>query len=155
VLAAALGPRDFVDGGGVTAMCTYTQQAGGTRRVRLEVPVRAFWSRPRAWHGEDIVLYVETAYLPDGTSFSLRIHEAHVTPFDEESFIHEKKGLQLVNNRAAVPYRLRWDRASRGRPLVLAGDRFEFFFEVRVEAPRARGRSNLLYVHLHPHVISG
>lgn len=136
-------------------MATYTQQAGGTRRVRLEIPVRAWWSRPRAWHGESLVLHVETAYLPDHTPFAIRIHEAHVTPFDEDGFIDEKKGLELVSNRAAVPYDLRWDKASRGRPLALKGDAFEFFFDVLIERPRARGRSNLLYVHLHPHVVSG
>ncbi len=139
----------------MTVMGTYTQQAGGTRRVRLEVPVRAWWSRPRAWHGERLVMHVETAYLPDHTPFSVRIHEAHVAPFDEDAFVDEKTGLELVGNRAAVPYELRWDRASLGHPLALKGDRFEFFFEARVDAPRVRGRSGLLYVHLHPHVVSG
>ena len=140
----------------MTAMATYTQEAGGTRFVRLEVPVRAWWSRPRAWHGEHLVLHVETAYLPDHTKFALRIYEAHVTPFDEAAFVDEKKdGLELVNNRAAVPYTLAWDKATRGRPLALRGHRFEFFFDVRIDHPRARGRSNLLYVHLHPHVVSG
>jgi hypothetical protein len=137
-------------------MATYTQQAGGTKVVRLDVPVRAWWSRPRAWHGEDLVMHVETAYLPDHTKLSLRIYEAEVTPFDEEAFVDEKKdGLELVNNRAAVPYSLKWDTAVLGRPLALQGDGFQFFFEVRIDHPSVRGRSNLLYVHLHPYVVSG
>ncbi len=136
-------------------MGTYTQAAGGTRFVQLDVPVRAWWSKPRAWHGEDLVLHVETAFLPDHTKASLRIYEDGVSPFDDHAFIDEKKDFDLVNNRAAVPYKLKWDEDSLGHPLALQGDSFQFFFDVLIAKPAARGRSNLLYVHLHPYVVSG
>lgn len=137
-------------------MAGYTQDAGGMRRVRLDVPVRAWWSRPRAWHGEKLTLHVETAYLEDNTPFKIRIFEACDVETDElEPIDTLDKGLVLVKNRAAVPYELAWDRAARGKPLALRGDGFEFFFEVTIDRPRVVGRSNLLYVHLHPHVVSG
>jgi hypothetical protein len=136
-------------------MATYTQPAGGTKLVLLDVPLRAWWSQPRAWHGEDLVLHVETAYLPDNTPFAVRIYEANVSPFDEDAYVDEKDGGQLVGNRAAVPYSLKWDKATLGRPLALQTDQFQFFFEVRIDKPQVRGRANLLYVHLHPYVVSG
>jgi hypothetical protein len=136
-------------------MGTYTQAAGGTRFVQLDVPVRAWWSKPRAWHGEDLVLHVETALLPDHTKASLRIYEDGVTPFAPAAFIDEKQDFELVGNRAAVPYTLKWDKDSLGHPLGLQGDSFRFFFDVLIAKPGARGRSNLLYVHLHPYVVSG
>jgi hypothetical protein len=136
-------------------MGTYSQEAGGTRRVWLEIPVRAWWSRPRAWHGDALVLHVETAYVPDHTQVTLRIYEANVSPLDEDTFIHETSGLELVGNRLAAPYTLAWDQKALGRPLGLQGERCEFFFEVRIDRPQVRARSNLLYVHLHRHVVSG
>jgi hypothetical protein len=134
-------------------MATYSESAGGLRRVRLAVPVRAWWSRARAWHGQEVTLNVETAYLPDHTRFGIRIFEDG-SPSGGDS-IDERKDLELVNNRASVPYRIRWDRATLGHPLQLHGRSFQFFFDVDIENPPARGRSNLLYVHLHPHVVSG
>ena len=136
-------------------MSTYTENPGGLRRVRLEVPVRAFWSVPRAWPGDKVIMNVETAYLPDHTKFSVRVREDRDGPVADDDFIDEKKGLELVNNRAQVPYTIAWDKASLGKKLVLVGDRCEFVFEVRIESPRVRGVSNLLYVHLHPYVVSG
>jgi hypothetical protein len=133
-------------------MATYSQSPGGTKIVMLDVPVRAYWSRPRAWHGEKVVMNVETAHLPDHTPFALRIREAEGGDGD---VVDEKTGLELVNNRAAVPYAIRWDQASLGRKLELHGDRCEFFFEVKIDAPFVIARSNLLYVHLHPYVVSG
>lgn len=133
-------------------MTSYAQSPGGTKVVTLDVPVRAYWSRMRAWHGEEIVMNVETAHLPDHTPFALRIREAEA---GDGEVVDEKTGLELVNNRAAVRYRIRWDQASLGKTLELHGDRCEFFFEIAVEAPRVIARSNLLYVHLHPYVVSG
>jgi hypothetical protein len=135
-------------------MATYTQEAGGTRHVRLDVPIRAYFSQPRAWHGDDVVLHVETAYLPDGTAFTIGIFESPAQDGDEPIALLDK-GLTLTNNRAAVPYTIKWDKAARGKPLVLRGDRCEFVFEVRIASAGIVGRSNLLYVHLHPHAVSG
>jgi hypothetical protein len=139
-------------------MASYTVSPGGLRRVRLEVPVRAWWSTERAWHGDKVVMNVETAYLPDHTSFSVRIYEAAgegTIAGGEDDFIYEKKGLELVNNRAAFPYTIQWDKKSLGKKLVLSGDECEFLFRVLVDAPEVKGCSNLLYVHLHRYVVSG
>ncbi|HEY3815980.1 MAG TPA: hypothetical protein VGL81_02360 [Polyangiaceae bacterium] len=133
-------------------MATYTQSPGGVRRVTLDVPVRAWWSRARAWHGDDIVMNVETAYLPDHTAFALRILAADVDPGAEP--VDEKSGLSLVNNRCAVPYKIQWDESTLGKKIAV-GARCLFFFEVAVDAPAVFGRSNLLYVHLHPYLVSG
>jgi hypothetical protein len=135
-------------------MATYSEQAGGLRRVRLAVPVRAWWSRERVWHGEKLDMNVETAYLPDHTSFEAWIFEDG-GPADDAAAIDVKKGLELVNNRATVKYDVKWDKKTLGKKLVLHGERFQFFFEVRIEKPPARGRSNLVYVHLDPHRVSG
>jgi hypothetical protein len=133
-------------------MPTYAQSPGGTKIIVLEVPVRAYWSRTRAWHGEKVVMNVETAHLPDHTPFALRIREAEG---GDDDVVDEKTGLELVNNRAAVPYTIQWDQASLGKKLELHGERCEFFFEIAIESPPVIGRSNLLYVHLHPYVVSG
>ena len=135
-------------------MTIHVQQAGGTRRIRLDVPVRAFWSRRRAWHGDDLVLFVETAYLPDHTRFEIAILEAGAVDGDPPIDVL-RDGLELVKNRAAVPYTLKWDQTSRGKPLLLRSDDCVFVFEVRIAAPRVTGRSNELYVHLHRYVVSG
>jgi hypothetical protein len=135
-------------------MATYTQQAGGSKHVRLDVPIRAFWSKPRAWHGDDVVLHVETAYLPDDTPFEIAIFEAGAGDGDEPIDVLDK-GLKLTKNRAAVPYTIKWDTASRGKPLVLQRDDCTFVFVVKIDAPKVSGRSNELYVHLHRYVVSG
>src|SRR6187200_1550234 len=125
-------------------MATYTAEAGGLRRVRLDVPVRAWWSKERAWHGDELTLYVETAYLPDDTPFTIRIFEDGAVPGPEDDeFVAEIKDLKLTNNRAKVPYKLKWDKATRGKELALQTDRFEFYFEVLIEKPEAKGKSNL------------
>jgi hypothetical protein len=134
-------------------MGTYTQQAGGTRFVKLDVPIRAFWSQTRAWHQDDVVLYVETAYLPDDTAFSIAIFEEPKYGGDEPLAVIDDQ--KLVNNRAAVPYKIAWDKAARGKVLALHGDRCQFFFEVHIAAPAVVGRSNQIYVHLHPYCVSG
>jgi hypothetical protein len=135
-------------------MSKYSQEAGGTRYVILDVPVRAWWSRPRAWHGDDVVLHVETAHLPDHTPFEVQVFEAGAGEADDP--IDEPKGtMELVNNRAAVPYTLRWDEATTGKRLALRGDACLFVFRVTIDKPRASGRSNELYVHLHRYQVSG
>jgi hypothetical protein len=135
-------------------MGRYSQQAGGVRATRLDVPVRAWWSRERAWHGDDVVLHVETAYLPDHTPFRAFVFEAGAGEGDDP--IDEVKGpLELVKNRAAVKYTIRWDSETLGKELVLHGDGCLFVFRVFVEKPRATGCSNEMYVHLHPYVVSG
>jgi hypothetical protein len=134
-------------------MGKYSQAAGGTKHVRLEVPIRAYWSSPRAWHGDKVVLNVETAYLPDGTKLEIAIFEAEKEDGDEP-LATLKDGLTLTNNRASVPYTIAWDKAARGKRLALRGERCEFYFEVRIASPELTGRSNLLYVHLHPHEVS-
>jgi hypothetical protein len=135
-------------------MGSYSQQAGGTRHVILEVPVRAWWSRPRAWHGDDVVLHVETRYLPDHTPFKVRIFEAGAGESDDP--IDEPKGtMELVKNRAAVPYTIKWDQATLGKRLALRGDACTFVFHVIVDKPKVTGRSNELYVHLHRYDVSG
>jgi hypothetical protein len=135
-------------------MASYTQQAGGIRRVRLDVPVRAFWSRTRSWHGEPISMHVETAYLPDHTPLRVRVLEACEPPDSDRTIDSIDTGLKLVNNRASIAYKIAWNEAL-GRAAPLKSDRCEFVFEVRIDAPRVRARSNVLYVHLHPHRVSG
>jgi hypothetical protein len=134
-------------------MAKYTQQAGGTRFTRLDVPVRAWWTPGRAWHGDDVVLNVETAYLPDHTRFRALIFESGAEAGDP---IVEVPGpLELVKNRAAVPYTIRWDKDSLGAPLILRSDACLFVFHVLIDKPRVTGRSNELYVHLHRYDVSG
>jgi hypothetical protein len=63
--------------------------------------------------------------------------------------------MELVGNRAALPYTIRWEEATTGKRLALRGDACLFVFRVTIDKPRVVGLSNELYVHLHRYRVSG
>ena len=138
-------------------MGSYSEVNNRTRRVVLEPEItRAFFSQPRAWHGDDVALVVETRDVPDGTELRAEIVEAHDLPPAGDDFVVPLPGPHaIVNNRCRIAHTIRWDAQTRGRPLRLRTTRFEFCARIRVERFGLTHLSSRIYVDLHRFRLSG
>lgn len=132
-------------------MARYGETADRTKRVTIEPAVtRAFWSVPRAFQGEKVKLFIETARMPDGAKLKVEIRE-----LGTDLLVDEPKGpFQVKGNRCSAGYEIDWDDDTLGRPLVLNSTRFLFYFRVIHEAYRISRDSAPLYVDLHEFTLS-
>lgn len=137
-------------------MARYTKTTGGWRLVRLEPQItRAFWSRRRSWQGEEVKLYVETRYVPDGTTLTLEIWEDGTDEGKGDELVARIAGSHpLERGRCEATWTVELHPDALGKDLALEGDSWEFYFVVRIEAPKVVGRSDLLYVDLQPLIVS-
>lgn len=137
-------------------MAKYTRTTGGWRLVRLEPQItRAFWSRRRAWQGQEVELHVETRYVPDGTKVTLEIWEDGTDEDAGDELIVEIAGSHAIEGgRCRATWTLALDPDTLGKDLELEGNRWELYFLVRIDAPKVTGRSDLLYVDLQPLIVS-
>lgn len=137
-------------------MAKYTKTTGGWRLVRLEPQItRAFWSRRRAWQGQEVRLHVETRYVPDGARLTLEIWEDGTDEGKGDELIAEIAGSHAIEGgRCQASWTIALDPDTLGKDLELEGDRWELYFLVRIDAPAVTGRSDLLYVDLQPLIIS-
>lgn len=132
-------------------MPKYEEQTGRTKRVVLEPEItRAFWSRRRAWQGGEVKLFIETRYVPNGSSLKVEIREHGAG----EPVARLPGEYKVQGNRCQIDYKIKWDEASLGKALALKGTGYEFVFVASSDKPPLEGKSNLLYVDLHPLLIS-
>lgn len=137
-------------------MARYTKTTGGWKLVLLEPRItRAFWSRRRAWQGEEVKLHVETRYVPDGAKLTLEIWEDGTDEGKGDELVAEVAGSHTIESgRGEASWTIALDPDALGKDLELEGDSWEFYFLVRIEAPKLTGRSDLLYVDLQPLIVS-
>jgi len=137
-------------------MARYSENHDRVKRVVITPEItRAYWSRPRAFQGEKVTLFVETARAPDDLELTIQIWEDGADTGDPDGFVAELKGPHRVkNNRCSKEYTVDFDPETLGREIALEGDRFEFYALVKNEAMKLSARSTLLYVDLHPLSIS-
>jgi hypothetical protein len=133
-------------------MAKHSRAAGGWKRVVLEPQItRAFWSRRRAWQGEEVTLYVETRHVPDDAQVVLEIWEDGTDEGQGDELVAEIPGPHKIQQgRCQAKWLIALDPDTLGHDLALEGDRWEFYFAVRVATPEVIGRSDLLYVDLQP-----
>jgi hypothetical protein len=135
----------------------YNQVNNRVRRVVIEPAItRAFFSQRRAWHGDRVVLHVETRDVPDGAALCACIVEVGTNVTLEGDLRVELPGAHTVaNNRCRIEHTLRWDPGTLGRPWQLRGERREFCARVAIARFKLQRDSAPLYVDLHPFVLSG
>lgn len=132
-------------------MARYGETADRTKRVTIEpVITRAYWSVPRAYQGQKVKLFIETARMPEGAKLKVEIRE-----IGSDLLVDEPKGpFQVKGNRCSAEYEIDWDEETLGHPLVLATSRFQFYFRVVHEDFKLSASSNPLYVDLHDFTLS-
>lgn len=131
-------------------MSLHTGPTDRTNFVVLEPAItRAFWSRRRAWNGADLVLTVETRWVPDGTEIAIEIFEDDSAEGNADDFIEALEGpFAIENGRCVIEHRLEWDAEVLGAERATEGSELEFYFLVKMERFGIAARSNLLYVDL-------
>lgn len=131
-------------------MGTWSEQSDRTKRVFFEPRVvRAFWSKERAWQGDEVLLHVETEHVRDGSKLTIEIRQVGTDlPITEVAGPHEVK-----RNRVIAKHALKWDADSLGKE-VDPKEPFDFYFAVTCESPPLEGRSASMYVDLHALEIS-
>jgi hypothetical protein len=137
-------------------MSKYTREAGGWKRVRLEPSVtRAFWSKRRAWQGEEVKIHVETRHVPDGAKVKLEIWEDGTDEGRGDELVAEVTGSHAITNgRCEAAWTIALDPDALGKDLALEGESWEFYVRVKIDAPEVTGRSDLLYVDMQPLIVS-
>ena len=127
-----------------------------TRFVIIEPKiVRAFWSKRRAWHGDEVRLHVETKYVPDGTAIKLEVWEDDSGEGSPDDFIAELEGtFEVTNNRCIADYTIDWSEDALGAELALEGGELEFYFRASIDTFEITARSSLLYVDLSDYLYS-
>lgn len=132
-------------------MARYSETENRVKRVVITPLItRAYWSRDRAYQGEKVKLFIETAKMPDDAELKVSIRE-----LGADTLVDELKGpFKVKGNRCSAEYVIDWDADTLGKPLLLATDRFEFCFLVTHEAFGVSQRSNALYVDLHDFSLS-
>lgn len=137
-------------------MPQYQEQTGRRKEVTLTPEItRAFWSKRRAWQGDQVKLFIETHQLKDGTPLKIEIWEDGADDQAPDGFITRLSGdYKVQRNRCTVDYTIKWDPASLPKALRLESKRFEFYFLAKTEKPPLKRKSNLMYVDLHPLIVS-
>ncbi len=115
--------------------------------------VRAFWSRRRAWHGDEVQLHIETRYVPDGASVDVEIWEDDPGP--DEFIVPLPAAGQVKDGRCVIDHKIDWSPKARGKDLELEGDDYEFYFVAIIRDLDLSKQSTLLYVDLDEFRISG
>ena len=137
-------------------MPKYTKETGGWKLVLLEPRItRAFWSRRRAWQGDEVKLHIETKHVPDGAAVTIEVWEDGTDEGTGDELVAQVPGEHRVQQgRCEATWTIALDPDTLGKDLRLEGDRWEFYFLVRIDAPKVTGRSDLLYVDLPPMILS-
>ncbi len=119
-------------------------------RVIIEPQIRrAFWSKRRAWPGDEVKLHIETRWVPDGTKVAVEFWEddsGEGSPDDFMARLEEEHTIE--NNRCVIDYKIEWDYATLGQELELEGSDYEFYFLASVDKFSLQQKSTLLYVDL-------
>lgn len=137
-------------------MPSWSEETDRSRRVVLQPEItRAFWSRRRVWHGDEVELWIETSLIPDGTPLRVEVWEDDSAEGSPDDRIAEIPGDHKVEGGACrISYQVRWNEEELGKELRTEGDAYEFYFKVMIERFGLEKRSNLLYVDLHDFRIS-
>jgi hypothetical protein len=137
-------------------MTKYSRASGGWKLVRLEPKVtRAFWSKRRAWQGEQVKIHVETRHVPDGAKVTLEVWEDGTDEGRGDERVAEVPGSHVIaNGRCEATWTIALDPDALGKDLALEGESWEFYVRVKIDAPEVTGRSDLLYVDMQPLIVS-
>jgi hypothetical protein len=121
-----------------------------TNRIVLRPRItRAFWSRRRAWNGADVVLTIETKWVPDGTPLTVAIYEDDSAEGNEDDFIEDVPGaFTIENGRCVIEHKLDWTDEVLGAERATEGSEMEFYFLTTIEDLGLKQKSSLLYVDL-------
>lgn len=121
-----------------------------TNQVVLEPAItRAYWSERRAWNGSDLVLTIETRWVPDGTELSVEIFEDDSAEGNEDDWIEEVEGAHVIEKgRCEIEHHIQWGADVLGHERDLEGSELEFYFLVKIERFGLEARSDLLFVDL-------
>jgi hypothetical protein len=101
-----------------------------------------FWSKKRAFHGEDVTLSVRTENVPDGTAVELTI-----VPVGGGEVVDTIKGLSIKTSQLDHKYTIAW----KGKPLPKNGRGFVF---KAVIGKLKSGESSVLLVDVEPPMFS-
>ncbi|MBZ0116013.1 MAG: hypothetical protein K8H88_03385 [Sandaracinaceae bacterium] len=130
-------------------MGLYSGPTDRVNRIVLTPAItRAFWSRRRAWNGADVVMTIETKWVPDGTAVKVAIFEDDSAEGNEDDFIEELSGLSIEGGRCVIEHTLEWDAEKLGEEIATEGGELEFYFRVTIEDFDLTKKSTLLYVDL-------
>jgi hypothetical protein len=97
-----------------------------------------FWSKKRAYHGEDVTLSVRTENVPDGTAVEITI-----TPTGGGAVVDTVKGLSIKASQVDHKYTIKW----KDKPLPKGGHGFVFR---AVIGKLKSGESSVLLVDVEP-----
>jgi hypothetical protein len=123
-----------------------------TGQVVIEPAIpRVYPSVARVWHGAKITVFIETRWVPDGTSVRLELFQGESsTPLLE---IEERATIE--KNRASLEWTVDLSEEKVGGALRTRGASHEMFIVASIdELGGPTGRSSPLYVDLTPYVIS-
>jgi hypothetical protein len=137
-------------------MAQYSEMEDRIKRIRIVPEItRAFWSRRRAWHGDEVKLHVETRNVPDGAKVVFEIWEDDSGEANPDDFVTKlDDGYRIEGNRCTADYTIEWDEKTLGAEAALEGGEFEFYFLAKIESPALELRSALLYVDLADYLFS-
>ena len=103
---------------------------------------KVFWSKKRAYHGEDVTLSVRTENVPDGAAVELII-----TPTGGGDVVDTIKGLSIKTSQLDHKYTIKW----KDKPLPKTGHGFVFR---AVIGKLKSDESSVLLVDVEPPVFS-
>ncbi len=103
---------------------------------------KGFWSKKRAYHGEDVTLSVRTENVPDGTAV-----EIIITPTGGGEVVDTIKGLSIKASQVDHKYTIKW----KDKPLPKTGHGFVFR---AVIGKLKSSESSVLLVDVEPPVFS-
>ena len=117
-----------------------------THRVALTAPVRCFWSRRRAYHGEVVKMHVEVRYVASGSPVKLQIFSA-AQDGGGADLIDEFED-QIRDGECVRDHTLSFRAEDTARGTALTGSVREFHFTATLPDHGIEGRSPALYVDL-------
>jgi hypothetical protein len=121
-----------------------------TNWVILEPRItRMFWNRRRTWNGGDVVMTIETKWVPDGTELEVEIYEDDSGKGEdgEDDFVEKLEGpLVIENGRCVIEHKLSFDQEKLGGEIE--GTSLEFYFRAKVDQFLLDAKSNLILVDL-------
>lgn len=130
-------------------MSRHSQPHDNQMTVTLQPEItRVFWSKERAWYGDDVKLFIETRWVPDGTRVEVSAHR-HPRGLAEPYDIDLRGDHRVQQGRCVIRHRVRWD----ARPGVGVHDGAhhgspEFVAVVRIDRLGLEVASDLLLVDL-------
>lgn len=123
-------------------MATFNGPHDATNLGQVPKVAQVFWSKKRAYHGEEVKLSVRTENVPDGAAVELRIR-----PSAGGDVIEAVSGLSIKKSKLDHTYKIDWKAKA-----VPAGAR-EFVFQAAIDK-LVSGPSPVLLVDLAPPEVS-